>query len=487
MATVLTLGVNASEPVPDGRSQSGGQVSAAPSRERPPLLVAQKSAAKKKRAPAGEETPPAGSEKSAGGDSGLKFSRDIAPILVGNCIGCHNPERRRGKFDLTTFEKLMAGSDKEKVIEPGKPEESHLVLRLRGEETPKMPQGANNNLSEEAIARIESWVKAGARLDAGIDPKALLVSYAPTTEQLRAAELRKLSTAERDKMVETVAQKRWKQASPKNKPEVTSGANFLLFSTLPKDRATAALKGMDAAHAQLRAILSRPGAPALDWPEKTSLFVFPDSTSLVEFVRTLENRELEAGDTGTANFATAEPYIAVVDTLGGRADPGSSGGARRPARARRGEDGGAGGERSVAGLLAEQMAVGVLKAEKNTPAWLCLGLGGYFAAAVDPRSAYVQRMRSTAAANFQQNWTPRANDALGGQLRTEDTRAIGYACIDWMTHDAQTRRSFPAFVQGIVAEGGAKLDDVLQEVFSARRQDFLYSAGAWAARYGGAR
>ena len=41
----------------------------------------------------------------------------------------------------------------------------------------------------------------------------------------------------------------------------------------------------------------------------------------------------------------------------------------------------------------------------------------------------------------------------------------------------------------MMTEGGAKLDDVLQEVFGAgiRRQDFLYSAGAWAARYGATR
>ena len=50
-----------------------------------------------KKATGGEETAAPTTEKTAGGDSGVKFSRDIAPILVGNCIGCHNPERRRGK------------------------------------------------------------------------------------------------------------------------------------------------------------------------------------------------------------------------------------------------------------------------------------------------------------------------------------------------------------------------------------------------------
>ena len=33
-------------------------------------------------------TKPAGAE---GSSSGLKFSQDIAPILVANCVGCHKP------------------------------------------------------------------------------------------------------------------------------------------------------------------------------------------------------------------------------------------------------------------------------------------------------------------------------------------------------------------------------------------------------------
>lgn len=81
-------------------------------------------------------------------DGRLKFSQDIAPILVANCIGCHsgdNPGVRRGKLDLTTFENLKKGSQKRKddpaVVIAGKPDESHLVLRIKGEEEPRMPQG----------------------------------------------------------------------------------------------------------------------------------------------------------------------------------------------------------------------------------------------------------------------------------------------------------------------------------------------------------
>jgi hypothetical protein len=373
----------------------------------------------------------------------------------------------------------MAGSDAEKVIVPGKPDESHLVLRIKGEETPKMPQGNNNNLSDEAIARIENWVKAGARLDAVLDPKALLTSYAPTAEQLRVAELQKMTADQRDKMVENVGMQRWKQASPKNAPEVTPSDHFLLFSTLPKQRALAASKGMEKAYTQLRSILSRPSAPALEWAEKTSLFVFSDTKSFVEFVRSLENREVESEETGSAHFGVKEPYVVVIDPLGGRDEPAAAA-ARKAARSRKSDDEPV--ERSVAGLLAEHMAIGVLKEGKGAPAWLCQGVGGYFAAALDPRSTYVQRLRSSAAAQLE-GWTPKANDALAGVSRNDEIRAVGYTIVDWMTHDAQARSRFPAFVRGIREEGGNKLDDVLQSVFGARRQDLLYSSGEWAAAH----
>jgi mono/diheme cytochrome c family protein len=488
IATVLGTPLVASETGVRDESRPVSQVGAGGSAERPAILLAQKASAKKKRGAgktaAGAGASIAGVDNAAEDDTEVKFSRDIAPILVGNCIQCHNPERRRGKFDLTTFEKLMAGSDVEKVIVPGKPDQSHLVLRLRGEETPRMPQGNNNSLSAEAIAMIESWVKAGARLDAKIDPKAALKSYALTLDKFRADALRKMPSADIDLMIISAAYERWNQASPDNKPEVTLGTRFLILSTLPKDRAVAGILGMDKAYSLLRTTLSRPSASALDWRVKPSLFVFSDRNSFVAFVRTQENRALGPGETGTANFGVKEPYAAIIDPLGASEVPTGPVPARGKSRTRRAGDELPGNDRSVAGLLAEQLTIGVLKNERDTPRWLYLGLGAYIAAGIDPRSSYVQKLRSSAVGQFQQNWTSRATDALGGRLDSDDTRAIGYALVDWMTHDPQTRRAFPAFVRAMTEEGGSKLDEVLQTVLSARRQDFLNSSGAWVAHYG---
>jgi mono/diheme cytochrome c family protein len=426
--------------------------------------------------PAPDETAPGATAGAAAPAAGaLKFSRDVAPILVANCIGCHNPRQRRGKFDLTTFDKLMEGTPDEKVIAPGKPEESHLVLRIKGLEKPKMPQGGNRNLSDEAIARIERWVKEGAVLDAGVDRTALLEKIAASPEELRKAELARKTPEERDKLVESVGLERWKKANPKAKPEVTSGTHFLLFGTLPKERAGTALKAVEGQLGQVRALV---GPSPVDWGEKGSLYVFNDAGSYIEFVRSLENREVEVGDTGTARFSVPEPYVAVIDPFGGRAEPPGSSSPRRPARGRRSDESAdaQGGERSLAGLLSEQLVIGTLERAGKPPRWLTLGLGAKLASRGDPRPGYYQKLRRRAAELYTQGWVSKANDALGGATKTEDIRAVGFAIVEWLA--TVDRSVAPAFVQGMLA-GGEKLDDVLTEVMSSNRAQLLAVTGAF--------
>jgi mono/diheme cytochrome c family protein len=449
-----------------------------PSGERVVRLIRQKKTKKKARPKAGATQPEAGAADtatSAGSAAAgeLKFSRDIAPIFVANCAGCHNPRQKRGKFDLSTFEKLMDGTPDEKVIVPGKPEESHLVLRIKGLEKPKMPQGANRSLSDEVIARIERWVKAGAVLDAGVDRTALLEKIAASPEELRKAELARKSPEERDKQVEAVGLERWKKANPKVKPEVTPGSQFLLFGNLPKDRASAAIKAVEG---QLALVRSLVGPAALDWGEKGSLYVFNDAASFNEFVRAVETREVEPGDVATARFNVPEPYVAVIDPLKGRDEPpGSS--SKRAGRARKGDDASAGGtERSLSGLLTEQFVVGVMNRAGKPPRWLALGLGAQLASRVEPRAVYYQKLRRQAFDLFNQGWPSKANDALGGETKTEDVRAVGSALIGWV--NSVDGSALPALAQGLLA-GGEKLDEVLGSVLNLNRNQLLEASGVY--------
>ena len=417
--------------------------------------------------------------------TGISFKNDVAPILVANCVGCHSQGRPglvRGKLDLTSFAKLIQGG-KQKVIEPGKPDESHLVLRVKGEETPRMPQGGNNNgLGEAAIGKIEQWIKAGALLDAGLDPKVALETYAATPEQVRRGQIARMSPKERDQKIEAAGRDRWKKANPKLTPELTPGEHFLLFSDLPRDRAANTLKVMEAQYTQLKRIL---GAPATDWVEKVSLYVFNDRKDFVEFVRSVESREVDVSIAITGSLAVPQPYVAVTDPRGGKNDGPAA--AKRKPRIRKGEekDAASGGERTLSGLLTESLGEAAVAAQGKSPRWLACGLGAVMAAQVEHGGPFVSKLREIAREKYRKGWQTCATEVLGesDQASDEDLRGVGYAIVDALM-SPDLRASFPGFVQGM-SKGKEKLDDVLKDVYQANREEFLNRTGDWVAeRYG---
>jgi WD40 repeat protein len=101
------------------------------------------------------------------------FINDVAPILKENCFACHDAKKRKGKFDMTTYEGFRKGGSKEDPIVPGKPDESLLLDLLTATDKSRMPpKEAGDPLPKEKIAVIERWIAAGAPLDAGLSPKA---------------------------------------------------------------------------------------------------------------------------------------------------------------------------------------------------------------------------------------------------------------------------------------------------------------------------
>jgi len=423
-------------------------------------------------------------------DGRIKFSQDVAPILVANCVNCHSGDNagvRRGKLDLTTFENLMKGTKKRQddpeVVIAGKPDDSHLVLRIKGDEEPRMPQGNQNRMSDAAVATIEQWVKEGAQLDAGLDPKKPMKSYAASPEQLARKQLAKLPPQERDKKVEAVGRERWKQGNPKLKPEVVSGEHFVMFSTLPNDRATSTIKVMETQYGHLKRLL---GSPSTDWVEKVSLYVFPSRNDFIEFVRSVESRELDVDALSSAKMMIPQPYLAVVDPGGGKREEPAAGKRRSRSKRSAETDGDVGAaDRTLAGVLTESLGAATLACSGNTPRWLFEGFGSYMAEKVEPRSLYYRQLRQTAFANFDQGWKSKANEALGGsdQITADGLHAIGFALVESMM-GSDMRQRFPAFLKGM-NQGAEKLDEVLQFVYGGSREEFLDGTGDWVASHYG--
>ncbi|HTU27727.1 MAG TPA: DUF1553 domain-containing protein [Pirellulales bacterium] len=89
------------------------------------------------------------------------FERQIAPLLIKNCLRCHNGSDPAGKLDLSARASAVAsGESGQAAIVPGKPADSYLIERVQGGEMP--PEGKGLPLSAEEIALVVGWIEAGA-------------------------------------------------------------------------------------------------------------------------------------------------------------------------------------------------------------------------------------------------------------------------------------------------------------------------------------
>jgi mono/diheme cytochrome c family protein len=458
------------------------------------ILVAQKIQKKKAVAKKGEEdmapAAKAAAPAAAPADGSLSFKRDIAPILVANCIGCHTGTGRGitlGKLDMSSFDKLMAGGKRGKDIVGGDADGSTLVRMIKGEETPKMPpNNGQRGFAEEAADKIAAWVQQGAKLDAGIASTDPITKYAASLDDLRKAELAKLSPEERDKLAEQAGLERWKKGS-KTTPEIasTKGGHFLLLSTLPKDRVNRLLQTMETQYTQINKLFSTPKGPALSPNEKIGLYVFKDNVSFVEFVRTVENQEVEAGEQARAKLTVESPYIVAVDPAGGNEEAPITP-AKKGVRKKKTEESPTGPERTLAAVLTEQLVTATANRAGKPPRWVSLGLAAFLASHVDsPSSPYYRRLRVETAENIRIGWQPKANEALGAEGKLETTRAVGFALFEWMSANAPAA-ALASFVRTML-EGQAKLDDAIGSCLYLNRQEFLDGSELWLSEHYGRR
>jgi mono/diheme cytochrome c family protein len=99
----------------------------------------------------------------------VSYTRDIGPMLVKHCAGCHGDRHSvpRGDFSVMTYEDVMQGGSLTQTIVPGKPDRSLLIDFLEGRrgEVFRMPLDAPP-LTREQIALIRRWIAEGAKKNA---------------------------------------------------------------------------------------------------------------------------------------------------------------------------------------------------------------------------------------------------------------------------------------------------------------------------------
>jgi mono/diheme cytochrome c family protein len=111
--------------------------------------------------PADDATPPAPAPA-------VDFVRDIKPIFVQHCYGCHGPGQERGGLSLARHAPALAGGDTAPAFVPGSAGTSLLVERVRGTRAPAMPLDGEP-LSDAEIRLLETWIDQGAEWPEGAD------------------------------------------------------------------------------------------------------------------------------------------------------------------------------------------------------------------------------------------------------------------------------------------------------------------------------
>ncbi|MEQ8790383.1 MAG: DUF1553 domain-containing protein [Pirellulaceae bacterium] len=105
---------------------------------------------------------PAAAEEKQGAESQIQYERHIRPVLAEKCYACHGANKQEAGLRLDVKSRALEGGDSGRVIEPGRPEASELLRRLRAtDDAERMPPNGDP-LTAQQIDLLSRWIAAGA-------------------------------------------------------------------------------------------------------------------------------------------------------------------------------------------------------------------------------------------------------------------------------------------------------------------------------------
>jgi uncharacterized membrane protein len=100
-------------------------------------------------------------------EDALVFDHVVKPIFEAKCIGCHNPDKLKGKLVLLDSASISKGGKTGKLFVAGKPESSLLLRRLHLPHDNKkhMPPAGKTQLTAQELDLLELWIQSDARFN----------------------------------------------------------------------------------------------------------------------------------------------------------------------------------------------------------------------------------------------------------------------------------------------------------------------------------
>lgn len=104
------------------------------------------------------------------GEDTVSFRSQVAPVLLENCVSCHNAKKAEGGYRLDAFSEISKpGDSATDPLQKTGDEPGELIRRLTSkDEFERMPP-ESDPLPETQIQLIRRWIDGGARFD-GEDP-----------------------------------------------------------------------------------------------------------------------------------------------------------------------------------------------------------------------------------------------------------------------------------------------------------------------------
>jgi uncharacterized membrane protein len=128
----------------------------------------------------------------------------INPILQQKCVGCHGPDKQKGKLRLDNEEHIIKGGKNGEVIKGKEDAEMLNRILLPPDDEDHMPPKEKGQLTKDQLALIKWWINNGADFkakvkdipqDAAIKTSLIKLQGVQTEETFEVAELPKVDAA----------------------------------------------------------------------------------------------------------------------------------------------------------------------------------------------------------------------------------------------------------------------------------------------------
>lgn len=373
----------------------------------------------------------------AAGDK-TSFSRDVAAVVAQSCLVCHGNMQPRANLNMATFASFLRGGNSGSMIVPGKPAESLLVKKLKGQSGDRMPL-RQPPLPDDVIAKIEAWIAEGARFDGS----------APDVDTERVAAVYKAQHATHEELTarrKELATKNWRLAVPgdEQKPQVLETEHFLLLGSVSeaklKEVAEVAAKQAGRVAATFKAPADKPLVKG-----RVTIYVFGRQYDYSEYGQMVEKRQLPAVWRGHWGYNVTDAYVCL--TLPQNDDF------------------------SLDTMVAQQLAGVYVASQGGVPKWFAEGAARATASHLDGRD---KRVRAWDAAMASFAALPKAEMFPAGGFPPEETDVLAYGFV----RDLRiTQRPFQKLLESL--RDGATFDRAFALAFKGNPAQ---SVQAWVKR-----